>query len=103
MKTLLKCMPHAQAHVTVHDDGRKVLTSYQTEAAEITANGWLTVKCWCSPTTRRHVAAFVDEYMHGIQSKAEQSRARTGSYQMAKALYEGNMKLDINTGEVVDL
>lgn len=103
MKKFLSCMPHAQASVEVMEDGTKVLTSYQTKAATITADGWLTVHCWCSPTTRRHVAAFVDEYMHGCKSRADQSRSGTGSYQTAKALYEGNMRLDITTGEVQDL
>lgn len=103
MKKMLKVMPHAQATVETMEDGSHVLTSYTTKAATLTADGWLTIHCWCSPTTRRHVAAFVDEYVHGITSKSEQSKANTGSYQMCKALYEGGMKMDTNTGEVVDL
>ncbi len=103
MKTLLKLMPHGQAFVTLHNDGRKVLTSYQTEAAELSVDGWLTVKCWCSPTTRKHVTAFMDEYVYGLTSREEQGTAKTGSYQTAKALFEGHMKLDTTTGEVVDL
>lgn len=103
MKKFLKVMPHAQATVEDMPDGSHVLTSYQTKAATITRDGWLTVHCWCSPTTRRHVAAFMDEYIHGISSRAEQSRANTGSYQTAKALYEGNMRMHVTTGEVQDL
>lgn len=103
MKKMLKVMPHAQATVETMEDGSIVLTSYTTKAATLTADGWLTIHCWCSPTTRRHVAAFVDEYVHGITSKSEQSKANTGSYQMCKALYEGGMKMDTTTGEVVDL
>lgn len=103
MKKMLKIMPHAQATVETKEDGTIVLTSYKTEAATLTADGWFTVKCWCSPTTRRHIAAFLDEYAYGIQSKSEQSRTDTGSYQTCKALFEGGMKLDITTGEVVDL
>lgn len=102
MKRFLKCMPHAQAFVE-DKDGGYALTSYCTNAATLTRDGWLTVHCWCSPTTRRHVAAFLDEYGFGIQSKAEQSQANTGSYQTCKALYEGRMQLNVHTGEVVDL
>lgn len=103
MKKMLKCMPHAQAFVETQEDGTHVLTSYNTKAATLTADGWLTIHCWCSPTTRRHVAAFMDEYVHGITSKAEQTKAHTGSYQTAHALFEGHMKMDTTTGEVVDL
>lgn len=96
-------MPHAQAFVEKQEDGSYVLISYSTKAATLTADGWLTVHCWCSPTTRRHVAAFMDEYVYSIQSKEEQSKTHTGSYQTCKALYTGGMKLDTTTGEVVDL
>lgn len=103
MKKFLACMPHAQAQVIHHNDGTRELISYQTKAATLTAGGWLTIHCWCSPTTRRHIAAFIDEYAYGIKSKAEQTRANTGSYQTAKALYEGNMRLDVTTGEVQEI
>lgn len=96
----LKCMPHAQAFVENHADGSIVLTSYKTEAAVIDRDGWLTIKCWCSPTTRRHIAAFMDEYILGIESRAEQSRRTTCTYQTAKALWEAHMCMDIHTGEV---
>lgn len=102
MKTMLKVMPHAQAKVLHKEDGSKELVSYTTKAATLTADGWLTIDCWCSPTTRRHIAAFIDEYVYGCKSRAEQSRANTGSYQMAKALFAGNMAMDTTTGEVVD-
>lgn len=103
MKKMLKCMPHAQAFVNQKEDGSYDLFSYSTKAATLTADGWLTIHCWCSPTTRRHVVAFMDEYVYGIQSKEEQGKANTSAYQTCKALYEGNMKLDTTTGEVVDL
>lgn len=104
MKKFLACMPHAQAYVKQEGvNPTTILMSYQTEAASITPDGWLTVHCWCSPTTRRHIAAFIDEYVHGIKSKYEQGLAHTESYQTAKALYEGNMRLDVNTGEVQDI
>lgn len=102
MKKMLKLMPHAQAAVREEEDGSHTLISYQTIAAKISADGWLSVHCWCSPTTRRHIAAFIDEYVHGIQTKGEQGRADTGSYQTAKALWEGRLQMDIRTGEVIN-
>lgn len=108
MKKLLKLMPHAQAVVETYPAAngskrsvREVLTSYQTEAAEIDSNGIFKVLCWCSPTTRRHVTAFYDEYVLNVQNKRDQ--ANTGGYQTCKALFEGHMGLDVATGEVCDL
>lgn len=103
MKKFLKCMPHAQAFVEESADGTRTLTSYKTEAATISADGILTIKCWCSPTTRRHVVAFVDEYVHGLQSKAEQNALNLQTYQTCKALFEGHMAMDVTTGEVIDI
>lgn len=103
MKKMLKVMPHAQAYVEDDEKDSRVLYSYQTKAATLDANGWLTIHCWCSLTTRRHITAFMDEYIYHITSKSQQEKADTGSYQTAKALYEGGMKLDVTTGEVVDL
>lgn len=103
MTKLLKCMPHAQAKVEEYEDGRKELISYQTNVASISADGWLTIHGLYSPTTKRHITAFMDENIYGISSKAEQSRANTGAYQIMKALYEGNMRMNIHTGEVQDI
>ncbi len=103
MKKLLKLMPHGQGYVEEYPDGRKELISYQTKVAEISADGWLTIYGLHSATTKRHITAFMDENIFHLSTKAEQSRACTGSYQTMKALYEGNMKMDIHTGEVVDL
>ena len=103
MKKLLSCMPHAQAHVEEYPSGRKELFSYKTMVAEISADGWLVIYGLYSPTTKRHIVAFIDEQVYGIKSKDEQFRANNGTYQMMKALYEGNMKMNITTGEVVDL
>ena len=100
MKTFLKCMPHAQATVEKKEDGSVILTSYDTKTATLTSDGLLSVHCWCSPTTRRHVAAFIDEYVHGLKSKEEQRLADTGSYQTGKMLYERQECLDITTGEL---
>lgn len=108
MKKLLKLMPHAQATVETFtapghssENYKTVLTSYETKAAEIDENGIFKVLCWCSPTTRRHVTAFYDEYVLNVQNKRDQ--ANTGGYQTCKALFEGHMGLNIVTGEVCDL
>lgn len=103
MKKMLKLMPHGQAYVTILDNGTAVLTSYEMEAATLTPDAWLTVKEWSSPTIRRHVVAFIDEYVYHINSRKEQDRARTESYQTAKALYEMNVSMNIETGEIIDL
>ncbi len=103
MKKLLKLMPHGKAHVEENDDGSKDLISYNTKVATIDKDGWLTIHGLYSPTTKRHIVAFMDENIHHLSNKTEQSRAQTGSYQTMIALYEGRMKMDIHTGEVVDL
>lgn len=103
MKKLLALMPHGQAYVEERADGSKALVSYATRVADIDSEGWLTIHGLYSATTKRHIVAFMDENIHGITNKAEQSKAQTGSYQTMKALYEGHMKMNIHTGEVVFL
>lgn len=100
MRKLLKCMPHAQAHVEEYNNHYE-LYSYNTCVATLTKDDWFTIHHWhISPTTRRHITAFMDEYAHGCQNRHEQSLAHTESYQTCKALFEGNMKMNIKTGEV---
>lgn len=103
MKKLLACMPHAKAHVIEEPDRRRTLISYETRVAEISPDNWLTVYGLYSPTTKRHIVAFMDEYIHGIKSKEDQIRSNTGSYQTMKALFEGAMKMNILTGEITDI
>lgn len=85
----LSAMPYAQAHVEYIDDENVYLWSYNTLVAEIT-NGWLKINGLYSATTRRHIGAFMCEYVRG-------------SYQLAKQLYYDRKSLDITTGEVVDI
>ena len=86
----LSTMPYAQAFVEYIDDENVYLWSYSTLVAEI-ENGWLTINGLYSATTRRHIGAFMREYVHG------------GSYQLAKQLYYDRKALDITTGEVADI
>ena len=86
----LSAMPYAQAFVEYIDDENVYLWSYNTLVAEIT-NGWLQINGLYSATTRRHIGAFMREYVHG------------GTYQLAKQLYYDGKSLDITTGEVADI
>lgn len=86
----LKAMPYAQAGVILRD-GKVILMSYSTEAATLDAvEGWLTIDCLCSVTTRRHVAAFLREYCPGV------------TYQDAKAAMAGGYAINVYTGEHMD-
>lgn len=82
-------MPYAQAHEEYHDDGTIILVSYKTPAVFV-KDGWLFVTCLCSATTRRHVGAFMRD--HGY-----------GNYLVARVLYDTKHKLNILTGEVVEI
>ena len=57
-------MPYAQAGIrdyTMDDGPYSVLVSYETDAAWIDGNGFLTVPCWYSVSTRKHIQAFVKQ------------------------------------------
>lgn len=87
----LTAMPYAQAHVEISDNGVITLFSYVTRVAEIDADGFLTVFGLYSMTTRKHISAFVREYTDNVD------------FAMAKACYTGNYKLNIETGEIIEL
>ena len=82
----LEKMPYAQAHVEINENGA-FLFSYNTLAAAVSADGWLSVYCLCSQTTRRHVGAFLREYA-------------ALNYATGKQLYNDNMRYNICTGEI---
>ena len=86
----MSAMPYAQAHVEYIDAENVYLWSYNTLVAEI-ENGWLTINGLYSATTRRHIGAFMREYVKG------------STYQLAKQLYYDRKSLDITTGEIVDI
>lgn len=83
----LSAMPYAQAHIEIDERGNVALFSYNTLAATLTPDGWLSVYCLCSQTTRRHVGAFLREYA-------------ALDYATGKQLYSDNMRYNICTGEI---
>ena len=87
----LTAMPYAQAHVEISEEGVISLFSYVTLVAEIDADGFLTVYGLHYMTTRKHIGAFVKEYTPFLD------------YKSAKACYEDGYKLNIYTGEVIEL
>ena len=92
MKTIkkLNAMPYAQAHIEIDECGNSYLFSYTTLVAQI-EEGWLTVFGLYSQTTRRHIGAYMAEMTEHL------------NYYNAKEAYEGNYKLNVETGEVVEL
>ena len=52
---------YGKAHVTEYPNGRKVLTSYETNVAEITADGKPIVYGKWSQTTTRHQKEFLKQ------------------------------------------
>ena len=87
----LERMPYAQAGVIIHDNGRIDLMSYDTLAASIDPEGYLTVECLCSNTTRRHVSTFLREYAPNI------------SYYTAKTLLQTGDAMHIVNGDIKKL
>lgn len=91
MKTL-KYMPYAQAHVIIDDNNNIALISYTTTVCVIDRDGFLECTGTYSNTTRRHIGNFLKEYA-----------PNNITYYTAKAAFEGNYKINIYTGEVIDL
>lgn len=83
----LKYLPCAQAGIRVIAPNCVQLVSYETVVIEID-RGWLFVNGLYSMTTRRHISAFVKEWLPGL------------TYQDIKYLYENGQKLNIHTGEI---
>lgn len=95
----LKLMPYAQAHVILHDDGDITLVSYQTQVARLTADGYLEIGGLYSMTTRKHIRAFVREFVDHELS-FDTIRFLANNFVM----YDVNAHLiiDSRTGEVLD-
>lgn len=89
-------MPYAQAHVEIDEAGNKYLFSYTTLVVTIDSDGWLTCTGLYSRTTRKHISAFMREYVTWPNGEP-------GDYYTAKHAYEGNYRYNVNTGEVEDL
>ena len=79
-------MPYAQARVIKYEK-KTVLVSYTTEVAEI-SNGRLKIFGLYSATTRKHIGAFVREYL-GLD------------YAIARTCYEYGVEWDIAEGGYV--
>lgn len=89
--TNLSAMPYAQATVRKFDNGGIALVSYATTVAWIDNEGWLSIHGLYSATTRKHIGAFMREYVPG------------GTYQLAKQLHTDGMMYNIYTGEVKEI
>jgi len=92
----LKRMPYAQAHIEKDESGNIYLFSYYTLVCILTSDGWLTCTGTYSPTTRKHIGAFMKEYV-------TYPNGENGTYQDAKYCYENKKQFNILTGEVEDL
>lgn len=89
-------MPYAQAHVEIDDDENVYLFSYVTLVCKLTCDGWLSCTGTYSQTTRKHIGAFMREYV-------TYPCGDSGSYYEAKRCYENNERFNIYTGEVEEL
>ena len=86
----LTAMPYAQAHIAIDEKGNIYLFSYVTLVASIDSDGWLTIYGLHSRTTRRHIGCFVREYANC-------------EYSTAKTIYNDGYKMNIHTGEIVEI
>ena len=89
-------MPYAQAHVEIYEAGNKYLFSYKTLVIELTKDGWLTCTGLYSRTTRKHISAFMREYVTWPNGEP-------GDYYTAKHAYEGGYRFNVYTGEIEEL
>lgn len=84
----LQYMPYAQAHV--HSwNGATILTSYNTDVAFL-RDGWLYVNGLYSATTRRHIMAFIKEYVPIFAN----------DFQLIKKLVHDHLEINVETGEI---
>ena len=89
----LSAMPYAQAHVEIDGLCNRYLFSYTTLVAKITSDGWLTCYGLYSRTTRRHIGAFMREYV-------KYPNGEPGSYHDAERCYKNNYRFNVETGEI---
>lgn len=88
----LALMPYAQARVITYPNGDRKLVSYETEVAGLTTDGWLTVEGLYSMTTRKHIRAFVREFVPYEMD-----------FSTIRYLANEDVALNINTGEIIDI
>lgn len=92
----LSAMPYAQAHVEIDPAGNIYLFSYVTLVCVLTVDGWLTCTGTYSQTTRKHIGAFMREYV-------SYPSGDRGSYYDAKRCFENEWRFNVKTGEVEDI
>ena len=89
----LALMPYAQAHVEIDADKNIHLFSYTTRVASLDKDGWLEVYMLYSTTTRKHIGAFMREYVQFPNGEC-------GTFQTAKTIYGNGYRFNILTGEI---
>ena len=77
---------YASSYIRTFEDGTVQLVSYTTTVIEISPDGWMTVNGLYSMTTIKHIGWFM--------------RERGLTYQLAKRLYNDNLKFNVYTGEI---
>ena len=92
----LSAMPYAQAHVEIDNENNISLFSYVTRVAAISSDGWLEIFGLYSATTRKHIGAFMKEYVI-------YPNGNHGDYQLAKKIYNDNHRFNIETGELIEI
>ena len=88
-KRLEHC-PYGSCGVVFYGDSIH-LVSYTTRVISIDCDGFLSCTGTYSPTTRKHINAFLKEYAPSI------------SYQIAKKCYTDSIAINIYTGEVINI
>lgn len=92
----LEKMPYAQAHIEIDKAGNISLFSYLTKVAEITADHWFTIYGLYSATTRKHISAFIWEYIRWPNGER-------GTYQEFRKLYDDGYRINLETGEIQEI
>lgn len=85
-KSLNNGHKYASTYIRTFEDGTVQLVSYTTTVIEISPEGWMTVNGLYSMTTIKHIGWFM--------------RERGLTYQLAKQLYNDNLKFNVYTGEI---
>lgn len=83
----LALMPYANAHVIMDNDSI-ILVSYSTPVIICNRDGWVKCTGLYSMTTRRHISAFVKEFL----SK--------WTFQDIKKMVQDNYSMNYQTGEI---
>ena len=84
----LSHLPTAQAGVDVAPSGELVLMSYTTVVLVLDKNGWLTCTGLYSTTTRKHISAFLKEYVPHV------------SFSTVSDMVKNGHDFNVHTGEI---